>query len=647
MPPTAETANPPLAAERRSIRLAALTAGMIGVVFFHVVATEYSVYDPVVSLSFVAILGGLLYGPALLSARFPARLSEGTAFLLCLGLLVAAGAFAPTWLRFVVVAALGATTAVGAWRDATPARSEAETSPARARSTAKKITNHESSFVYPLATILLTYGLLLSNNHAQILYAEAFATEIFAGDTFYHAALAESLVSRGDASSSIHGVAPVKYHYLSHVIYGGLSHLAGTRAFYWYAAYAPLLLISLYVYHGFTFLRGLATYLSLRAFGLPVFCAGLLVACMLPFPLARYGQPLLGESAGLSFVFLLLHAGWLLRFAGSPLSKSRFLALLIGSFLFATLISVTKISTGFVWTAGLGVLALMRLPVRRFFATLPFFLALAAVVLLVVFPEHRLGISSSVAERVRNLFINPGGAFYLFLPAFAALLLIGRRGGWWPLDRLFSAATPRETVGKLLLGVWLAGTLGAAATSNVAPDVLYFTLIPYVLGLWGLGILAFHHFQPKLGNWVRPGRLALVVVPLLLASPYFFYGWGNLAWLSRKEDWARPQVQRLDFVASLRDVERRAPRGAGLYVPPPADYFYHYGENDYPDGALIAVGTTGLPVVSGLLPWQYEQHGKHYGIYYYQRRGVPPVTNETEARGLLPVFGLDTLVVIR
>ena len=209
------------------------------------------------------------------------------------------------------------------------------------------------------AVLGILYFLIFNGRaYSSVIGPETAMAGIQHADPLYHASLASMIAQYGVVSTGLDGLVPVKYHVLSHFWLGHLAKWMGVPATYAYmigpqVIGIPLLYFSLAAStaHVAAIRRGAVAQLA------PV---GVI---LIPFALLSIADVwgwfsfLISESYQLSLILLLLSVPIMVRLASVPFYEAGWLALgaLIAS---AFLISLSKVSVGLVFTAGIAVLVL-------------------------------------------------------------------------------------------------------------------------------------------------------------------------------------------------------------------------------------------------------------------------------------------------
>lgn len=180
-------------------------------------------------------------------------------------------------------------------------------------------------------------------------------------DPLYHASLASMIAKYGVVSTGLDGLVPVKYHVLSHFWLGHLAKWMGLPATYAYMIGPEVIGIPLLYFS----LAAATAYAAASRRGAVAALASLGVVVM-PFALLSIADVwgwfsfLVSESYQLSLILLLLSVPAMVRLASVSLDEGGWramggLGVLAAS---AVLVSLSKVSVGLVFAAGIAVLVL-------------------------------------------------------------------------------------------------------------------------------------------------------------------------------------------------------------------------------------------------------------------------------------------------
>lgn len=474
-----------------------------------------------------------------------------------------------------------------------------------------------------LLTVAFLYFGLYGKGYHHWLFTEAAALGKGVLDTYYHAAISESILHLGVPSSSIDGSPFLRYHWLSHVLFGRLAATIGVNSFSFYHLFYPALFVPLGVKFLYHFGRGFTSRQTTMRLPL-VFAVATFAFYALPLSPLTGLQPFIGESQLLALLIVFAHALFLKNFADRTVkSGADWVVVLLGSFLFGALLSFTKISTGFVWLGALAPLFLLHVPPRKWWWSLPPFLLLPVLIVLFVLVTSRSGADVSLTERMRNVLGNGGQLVFL---AWVPLLLLVvqpalRLPEGWGWSRLRAAATPATAPALVLLAVWVLGAIGALAGSSWPPDVMYFVLPGVFLSfpLW-LGLT--ERLLARYNGYWRKAVGVFVIVATLVSSPQIVGGF-----VLAKEDAASKQPDertdlRRQFLRELYALSQENNENMYVAIPTGEAWFWSAGPHELASPLLVPA-VSGRPMVAGISQELYESGYRYYSVATYKNPRMP------------------------
>lgn len=483
---------------------------------------------------------------------------------------------------------------------------------------------------WPALALLLVTGFLYLSLYGRG-YHHWFFTEAAARgegilDTYFHAAVSESILQLGVPSTSIDGSPYLPYHWLSHALYGRLAATIGVNSFAFYHLFYPALFVPLGVKFLYAFgHRFLPTEITATICYPLLFTVGLFTFYALPLAPLTGLQPFVGESQLLALLLAIGHAVFLVDFAERAQRRSSDWRLcLVGTFLFALTLSFTKISTGFVWLGALAPVFLLHVPPRKWWWSVPPFVLLPVLIYLFALVTSRTGADVAMVERMRNLL--GGGGRLLFLAWAPLLLAVTGAPLRWPAR--WSRSTVRAAVNRftapalVLLGVSVLGGIGALAASVRPADATYF-LLPAVLLSFPLWLRSIGRLALPWGGRTRKLAGAVLVAATVLTTPNFVGGpvlaRQDLTGLTNNATAAL----RLQF---MRELSRLRTDDAGensfVAVPEGEDWFWSSGPDALASSFLVPA-VSGRPMIAGIPRALIEEGYRIYSVSSYPAPRFP------------------------
>lgn len=480
-------------------------------------------------------------------------------------------------------------------------------------------------------------------------------------DTYFHAAISESIHQLGVPSTSIDGSPYLQYHWFSHWLLGGLARGVGVNSFVFYHLFYPAIFVPLGLKMLYHFGRTFGPSLAERTDYTLLFVVGAALFFALPLPPLVAGHPFLGESQCLALCLVIAHAILLRRFAARPGTTGGWLTILLASFILGCLLSFTKISTGFVWLGALAPLYVLRVPRRYWWSALLFALIPVLVVSFVLLLD-RESASVTLADRINNIFDGAGRLFFL---AWVPVMLLVLRPAVPAVSASRSAVrhwgeAPFAPV--LVLGaVWVLGCLGALAGSTWPPDVVYFVL-PGILLSFPVWLTLVGRVADSLPDRARGWWASLLLLVVVVCTPRIFGGL-LLARQSHTEAHQpkRKYLLRRQFIGELHklsaystgapgrqstEVFRAGSQGAMIGIEQGQDWFWANGPHELASSFLVPA-IAGTPMVAGVSRELLESDYTYYSVANYRKTPFPPVADGRDLLARARKLGYDSVIVFR
>ncbi len=265
---------------------------------------------------------------------------------------------------------------------------------------------------------------------------------IITGDNIYHRAIANMISSYGSVTTGIDGLEHARYHIGSHYLLGSFGNFFNSNADFAYNVAYPVFVCPLVIY---LFLKVALSfyYLKSRLYSL-LKAQDILIFLFLLFSIisdwaAKEGNKDLfyldSESYGISMILLYMYIRLAIMYCKNSISTLGNASFLLISVVFITIITVTKISTGFVFSFAFCYL-LLRINSNKslFRISIYVFVALATFYIAYYFSnpqEHKviwvptrfLHLHTSWSEN----YMLPQAGYYFLILAFWSLLYIWYR----------------------------------------------------------------------------------------------------------------------------------------------------------------------------------------------------------------------------
>lgn len=485
-----------------------------------------------------------------------------------------------------------------------------------------------------------TYFSLYGKGYHKWFFTESAAIGGGIIDTYFHAAIAESIHQMGVVSTSIDGTPYFQYHWFSHWLLGGLSQGIGINSFAFYNLFYPALFVPLGLKMFYCSYRQFSKLGLLGHRENPIaFAVSLILFYSLPIIPSVNIQPFIGESQCIAWIFVTGHIALLINTLQVKKTNNKQTTLIIlTSFAFGLLISFTKISTGFVWLGALSILFVARVPKRMWIWSIPLFLTIPLLILKYILILDRNVASTSLIERVNNLFGKSDQFFFLFWVPI--LLVISRHVIKWPRWKLSisSLQNSRDTNLLsliLLIGVWVLGWVGAIAASSWRPDVMYFVLPGLLLSLpiWTELIdKLIRSYTPR----VQIISATIVISAIVFSTPRIF---GGLV-LAQQEYTAVTNIeenslQRIAFIKLLNQIRSKNDKNILIAISSEESWFWDAQPHKLATSFLIPA-ISGVPMVAGVPKDILNSDYQYYSVADYKKTPHPPVVQPENLANQLP-----------
>lgn len=495
-----------------------------------------------------------------------------------------------------------------------------------------------------LALLGFFYAVVYGVGHHTLAFAKAMIGRQGNIDTLFHASIAESIHQTGIASTGLDGNIYLHYHWFSHFVLGGLAEVCGTYSLaFYHLFYAPLFITLLL--KGFSLVtHQLAVRLNFKAPSPLMYLLFFVAVYAIPFPALRYGHPFPGES----FTFSLLIATGLLytllRYEKRPEGLDFLLLVTVGITL-CLMLGFTKISTGFACIGAVVFVGWYRLSLKQNLLLLPLFGVIAWLVLRFVFPASRKVFELQLAERLRNLFIESGGVYYLLFPLIVLALFAffyHRRTGHGFREILKTALLPSVYLAAVV--IWGLSSLGGLAASALFPDMMLFTFTGIFLTLPLLVIM----LPPLIGvsSTKAVWGIGLIVLLLLITNMRVLFFPLKTMEVIKEASIAPDAVPRSELYRDLFAIRGEyASKTTGVYIPQAESWFYESRDSLNIASPCTVPALSGYPMIGGVLQADLEHGNNTYGMIHYKERTTSAPTNLAEAKERAVQLGIRNVIM--
>ena len=471
--------------------------------------------------------------------------------------------------------------------------------------------------------IVLIYLYLYGRGYHHWFFTQATVNEAGVLDTYFHAALSQSIQERGQFSTGIDGDSYLHYHWLSHVVMGRIAATLGVNSFSFYHLFYPVLFVPLTIKILFQFSVRFSRQMLTRQNHALLFTIALAMFYALPIAPLQNIQPFVSESQTLALIIVIGHATLLHSFANLRTKSSGDWTACIGiSFLFGLAVSFTKLSTGFVWIGALTPIFLLHTPVKKWIWAIPLFLTIPILMILFVVLTSRGG-DVSLLVRMHNI-VGQGGKL-MFLAWVPILLLIYQPLNWLP-QRLsikeFKKSINPATAPYLVISlIWLLGCIGALPASSWAADVTYF-ILPSVLLSFPIWIDLVDSILAQYMTQSINLIIGSILLAIVLTNPKLG-GAFSLAYNDLSADQSENTLLRKQLLSELNTLRIEEEMvGAYITIPATENWFWQSGTHELANSFLIPA-ISGYPMIAGIPESIQQSNYQYYSVASYKAPNSP------------------------
>lgn len=475
-------------------------------------------------------------------------------------------------------------------------------------------------------------------------------------DTLSHAAISSMLSNHGVPSIGVDGLVEFKYHWGSHALLGGISNLASIDAIAAYNVTYPAVFVVLLFKTITGFIIRLGDFYETSVRPLAV----VLILFMLMLAQSFIARPYLWmESNTIANVFMLLFMGVLLVYVKQQ--KALGTGIILFSILSLMVLSMLKISHGFVLVCALGFVSLRAYPSIRTVVILMLggltvlIFVLRYVLLIDEVPDPSITLSGNAyiyyLSKLIQLFWSNSGLPWSYLAGLIlAVLIWSKRGYLTSLSSIKKAIQDRDTLEfEALVIINLTGLAGAIYVSDHGLDVFFFLSVQLLLSLcylvYRLSRLVSGVSVSKGILWV--GILAVLGIAATTKTTYldhfvrksnYLYAMGNLT-----ESQQALHDLMIDLKLQAKTVD---PATTAVYIAQ-GEHWYHGANESIMSSAFTVPSVSGLVSVGGISEAVWFSSTKRYGFDEYRNKRDGLIYNEDEIKEVARSMGYTHLLVYR
>lgn len=475
------------------------------------------------------------------------------------------------------------------------------------------------------------------------LYLESIITGLAHRDMMYHASLIEVISTTGIPSTGLHGTPSINYHWGSHYIIAGLQGLIGVQALPFLNIVYPAVFIPLFFKLLFKVFRKLSLFRRVEVYNPFFFLAFLSVLYSIGFlKLSTVGS----VSVNISLIFLFLLILSIVKYKDDRSSGiSRHLFYLYCTILLV-IISISKISTGFLSVTSAGYL-LLRLDHRKtkYLWILGSGLFIATIVYLYILPFERFSdfqtnqsflvfIYSSIFNWLRLFFSNTFG----FISHLVGLLIVityllkkYQIRNFKDLKTLYLSKKIIDLESIVLISLF---AIFATFFLSSGGEVNFFILIPLTLSIIYVGIYLMTEFEKFNSKRILLQVYLLAIVLLSVISKpgiseSHFYTQEIKKQLNQLTDNQEVLKEFVEEISSLR--YSHYDEKIAIYIPPSEDWYYLSQTHRPISSSFIVPAVTGISMISGIPEFILNSERKTYGFGYYDKYTDLPLSTVEQA----------------
>ncbi len=498
--------------------------------------------------------------------------------------------------------------------------------------------------------------MIYSTREFTPLFLESIISGLAHRDFLYHSSLSEIFAQTGVLSTGLHGTPFINYHWGSHVMISGLKGLIGTKAITFYGVFYSAVMIPLFMKTLFGVIDKALKARNLESHFNPLVIFTIL---FIFFSVNLLSITIISSvSSVVSFIFLFILIICISDYSIS--SNAREIPFYLMCLLLILIISVSKISTGFLTTIGVAYL-LFRYSnkLNKYLWIFGGGVFLAAIMYLFVAPLERLPVEEEVQK-----------SFLQYLDAFYSSLLIVWSGRYGFISNLFvlilvlafilrteSIKRFRDFVNlyklkkyvdfEIIVIITFFGIL-ASFFVQYTSDVRYIMMAQMCLALIYLIIF----FSLSIENFKSSNRvltvflLFLILVsmvsrPEILGNSYHY----NQAIRAQMSDLEGDQMIVKEMID---DLWQKGTLDSGdrvaIYIPKTEDWYYQSQTLRAMSSTFIVPAVSGIPMISGIPDFIIESERQTYGFAYYNKFDNLPLHSVEQAIFYASSKGFSKLV---
>jgi hypothetical protein len=476
-------------------------------------------------------------------------------------------------------------------------------------------------------------------------------------DTLNHAAISNIFSQHLASSTGVDGIVHYSYHWGSHALFGGLKNLVGVDSIAFYNVVYPAIFLILLFKVLFNFIARIGTYYE----NFPLNGTMILVVMLIVFSVELFVTRVFTwmESTTVANIFMILYLN--LLFVYSKRDQEVKATFFMFTFLILMLISIVKISHGFVLTAAIGYLAL------RFHANWKMFLSLTIsglallwiVLNYVLFFDQVADVSRNLSgnlliyyifKRMEVFWSNSGMSWSYFAGILVSVLGLLRLGYLTSFKSLKNAFLERKMIPfELLILMNILGLAGAVIVSEHGLDVFFFLSLQLLLStLFVIYLVVQKVHKYELKSWYVTILSFVIFAMALVSRPEM------IDHMVRKGSYLRDLQEmssgRQHLHALMGDLmlqsRRLDAKKTAIYIPQ-SEHWYYASQSNMISAPFIAPSLSGFVLIGGISEQIWFSEISRYGYNVYRNRREVLIYDVNEAMNQAKLHEFESLLVYR
>lgn len=502
--------------------------------------------------------------------------------------------------------------------------------------------------------------LFFSNGYQSILFMEQTVLGVMHRDTIYHISIAEMLASSGVATTGLHGIEAINYHWGSHFLFAGLKGMVGLSAHSFYNYAYPVIFFPLLIKFILRFLNALSARIKLPEISIYLFF--LAVPLLIITDVWRTAF-MFSESTCIATLFLLIHSSIILQYIHEV--KDIKLPFIIFSIIALSSVLFFKISTLFVYAPAIiwGYIKFGRSAQSLIISVISTFIFVILAYLFVYPVEMSSNLPDVMSLKywIHTLLLRMD-AFWSNplrpIPQLSAILIaIIYYFKHYSKSENFSIIDNFKSNSSLLLEMLVVMNLFSiipAVLLTLKPiDIYYFLYVQILFSTFYLLLL----INKRILFLKDSKTLLLIFAALLFVLPFItlsgstrlYFDDRGLKQVKEEMMYLTEEQQVLNLLISELSLYRSTlcDGKTAVYIPGDQDWYYKSQQFREHSSYFIVPAYSGCPLIGGLPEYALKKGLANYSFEYFTRLPDLPIHNLDEALNAAYRKDFDRLIVIK